>query len=218
MIKIAIEGVSHSGKTTVIKNLVERFKSNKVVVLPEYVDAVDDLADIPDTPASNKREELEGLRFLLNVDFRRWVRAFDTSCDFHLVIMNRSIHTLLAHRYAIEKLTGLKVFLDSIKMVENYKLAMIPDLIFYIDVSQEKLNGRYGKRQETISEKNPHLKPNPIFFNSDYNLHFRQYFLPHLKVNKGLLIAVNGKQSRNRISSKIFEFIKPNIENKILCI
>jgi thymidylate kinase len=208
MFVIALEGCSHAGKTTLIKNLKERL--NSIIPLPDYVTFAGGDDKVPRAPAESVEEEIQSLNFFLNLDKQRWVEKIEDRNKNELVVADRSFHTLLAHRFAIEKLTGMKVFDMCCEIVGNETNLLKPDLIFYLDTPQDILNQRYTTRISSVPvdghTKNYNLteKMKLIFNKSEYNELFRKYFLPHLRHSTTPIIVLDGSLSADEVADYAF--------------
>ena len=208
MFVIALEGCSHAGKTTLIKNLKKRL--NSIIPLPDYVTYAGGDDKVPRAPAESVEEELQSLNFFLNLDERRWVEKIENESQPELVIADRSFHTLLAHRFAIENLTGMNVFDMCCEIAGNKPKILHPDLIFYLDTPQESLNQRYKIRISSVPvdghTKNYNLteKMKLIFNKSEYNELFRKYFLPQLRYGATPIIVLDGSLPADEVADYAF--------------
>jgi thymidylate kinase len=83
-----------------------------------------------------------------------------------LVLMDRSVHTLLAHRHAIQSITGLALSEPAARVVAASCRAAWPDTVIFLDVPHP-----------TILDRNRgKFPPGSIFIDAAYNRAFRQYF------------------------------------------
>lgn len=156
-----------------------------MAVLPDYVEAAGGLANVPPAPARTPDEEFAALGFFLNLDQQRLMAALQVCAAPSLVILDRCVHTLLAHRYAVERLQAIEVFEESCSLALKSPLAIWPDLLLYIDVPQPALDVRYGR-----DHRRPSLFTNPV-----YNLHFRDYFCPQPRCRPGSYLILDGTGS-----------------------
>lgn len=192
---IAVEGCSHAGKTTLIKNISK--STTGVVSLPDYVAFAGGDKKVPPAPARSVAEELEALRFFLDLDSKRWNAANVSSHD-QVILEDRSFHTLLAHRLSIQHLTGMDVFDPSCMMALSRTDRLTPDLILYLDTPQRVLDERYKTRisptpvQGHVRNYNLQEKMKLVFNKHEYNHVFREYFIPKLRFGNTPVIVLDG--------------------------
>ena len=178
---VALEGPCLSGKST-LADACEHHLRELVVhlaVSQDYVDAAGPDFVVPPTPGANAEAEIAGMRAFLSVDATRWRLALSRTPRPELVLLDRSIHTLLAHRYAVERLVGVRCFEDACALADQY-CEPLPDAIFYLDSPHELLDSRSrGSR------------PRPAFLrNPEYNECFRQYFFPVLRWSSARVVLL----------------------------
>lgn len=196
---IALEGPSLSGKTTLSSCLLQRLSGTSVVVCPDYVDFAGGPEHVPSTPRDSVAAELESFRFFLGLDEARWLRCVGASCD-NPVILDRSIHTLLAHTFAIESVTGRKVFEDSCTIAATQRMKE-PDLVLYLDVSGVELERRAARRATYCD---------PLFKQREYNDAFRSYFLPRLRWGSTEIHVLDDSNSEDAIEIALGHLRKPS--------
>ncbi len=211
MLVVAIEGPSHAGKSTLIGSLSATFGEGRVITLPDYVDVVSDPDLIPRAPGESVQEELEALEFFLTLDAERWNARRVELTEQSIVLADRSYHTLLAHRYAIERLTGLPVFEPSCQEVAASTILRQPDLIIYLDVPQDVLDGRYESRVGGLSERQRLERLNLIFNRPDYNTHFREYFIPQPKFGNTPTTVVSGLSTADELLGDVVRILSPMV-------
>ena len=84
-------------------------------------------------------EREQALRELLRLEAGR-LALLPSGSD--LILADRSVHTLLAHSYALEQLTGIGVFDPSVRMLRASPLAAWPELVLYLELPQPAVEGR----------------------------------------------------------------------------
>jgi thymidylate kinase len=214
MFVVAIEGCSHAGKSTLVDNLTQRL-GDDVIALPDYVSFAGGDTKVPRAPAESVEEEVEALRFFLTLDYRRWSEIIKHPNEKRIILVDRSFHTLLAHRFAIERLTHLEVFDLSCKEVKSRPDLLMPDVIFYIDTPQEVLNERYKTRISNvpvsghIQNYNYTQKMKLVFNKENYNQYFRSYFIPRLLFAGTPVKVLDGRLSINEtIENALVQTVK----------
>ncbi len=165
---IAIEGASYSGKSTLARRLQQEF-GPRAIVLPDYVEAAGGSQFVPSAPAHSAAEQMQAFRFFLELDAKRYRRGLVVQPSPELVIMDRSIHTLLAHNFAMMNMMSWPIFEESTRIAQDDPSVIWPHLVLYVDVPQDILGPRY-----------PSVTPEAewLFTNPTYNRHFRAYFVP----------------------------------------
>ncbi len=182
---IALEGPSGAGKTTLSRNLRTSLSSLRIVVLPDYSQAAGGPGHLPRAPAETADEELRALGVLLDLDERRWRQGQIAAGKVDLVVMDRSVHTLLAHRFAVSQLLGFDAFGGSCRLASEHHGVKWPHLVLYVDTPQRLLSSR----------QSPNTPPEAsIFIDSDYNALFRSYFIPALRYTMTRTVVIDGTQ------------------------
>jgi thymidylate kinase len=144
---VAMEGPCCAGKTTLGRALATALVDLTILEVPCFADHVGGGRFLPRPVPTSVAEDEQAIRSLLHVEAER--TAYAPSQPYDLVLVDRSVYTLLAHRYALERSTGLG-----------------PDLVLYLDLPQEALEGRnHGK-----------FEAGNIFIDRGYNADFRAFF------------------------------------------
>jgi thymidylate kinase len=159
-----VEGPCCAGKTTLAHELLRRLSGLAVAHVKCYADHVGGGRYLPRPVPTSLSEDRRGLRNLLGVEADRV--AFARARPHDLILMDRSVHTLLGHRLAIERMTGLRCFATARRALARSAAPAWPDLVIYLDVPQESVHSRnHGK-----------FAADSIFINAEYNAAFRAYF------------------------------------------
>ena len=173
---IALEGPSHAGKSTLLSAIGKVLQRTDVVYLPDYVDAAGGPLDVPSTPGTSV-DEIQGLLFFLQVEVKRLgaiqrqQETVPTAC-----FLDRSIHTLLAHRYSVELMKGIECFHLASRIISELTPSFYPEQIFYLNTPEHILKQR---RKDRIAAAPADVVPvltGLIFDEPEYNIHFRHYF------------------------------------------
>jgi thymidylate kinase len=129
-----------------------------------YADHVGGGRYLPRPVPQSVPEDQEALRALLAIESDRVAGARAAASD--LVLMDRSVHTLLAHRHAIQRLTGLACLTPAEGLIAQSQAPAWPDLVLYLDVTQQ-----------TILDRNRgKFPPDSIFIDTAFNTGIRAYF------------------------------------------
>jgi thymidylate kinase len=197
MLKLALEGPSCSGKSSLAHSLSIALQD--VTIAMDYAHLLS-REIMPGVPAASLEDELQDLTFLLSVDRQR-MRCFVRS-NPKLLILDRSVHTLLAHRYALTKLQIYDVFKASVQLAKANMNVAWPDLILYLDVPQTVLETRYRSRSTRT-----------VFMEESYNCAFREYFLPTLKAGEGELVAIDAVIPSPELLKHVMSYVAPRMRD-----
>jgi thymidylate kinase len=160
----ALEGPCCAGKTTLGHLLMRNLHGLTVAFAECYADHVGGGRFLPRQEARSVQEREQALRQLLIVEADRLARLPPGS---DLILADRSVHTLLAHSYALEQMTGISVFAPSVRLLRRSPLAAWPDLVVYLDLPQQAVPGR----------NNGKFPPGSIYTDPGFNAAIRAYFL-----------------------------------------
>jgi thymidylate kinase len=161
---VAIEGPCCAGKTTLARALVDGFVELAVTDVRCYADHVGGGRFLPPAVPTSLTEDRAGLDELLAIEADRLAVA--CSSQFDLVILDRSVHTLLSHRYAVERLTGLPCYEAAVRMLSLSAVPCWPDLVVFLDVPQRAVDDRnQGK-----------FPADSIFIDARFNAGIRGYY------------------------------------------
>lgn len=163
---IAIEGPCCAGKTTLVHGLVQESLALSVAYIRDYSDHVGGGKFLPPpVPTSPAEEELILNRFLA-IEEDRTVYARMKAYESDLIIIDRSVHTLLAHCFALRRLLDDDYFSLAQRVIGKSGVALWPDRILYLDVPQCVVEARNGGK----------FAPDSIFIDAGFNAGVRSYF------------------------------------------
>jgi len=132
---VALEGLVHAGKTTLLRNIRE--SGLDVRCIGEYVEFAKERFP---KPPKNTIEAMNSHAFFLNLEQkrRREIRENDK-----VVLLDRSVFSILAYHYATEVRSGGEIacFEEGIASTshENW---LLPWVCVYLDVSDELIKSR----------------------------------------------------------------------------
>ena len=172
---VTIEGPSHAGKSTLLAQIERVLRRHDIKYLPDYVDAAGGPLRVPDTPGTGI-DEIQGLLFFLQVEVNRLGTVQQEMTLPSVCFLDRSVHTLLAHRYAVQTMRSVKCYDLALRIVSELCPSFYPGHIFYLDTPEEILAHRREERiKSASSEVATHLS-GLIFDDPEYNVNFRRYF------------------------------------------
>lgn len=165
---IAIEGPSYAGKSTAIDHLREQGIEKQAFVSDCYVQHIAHREDIPPARPDSENAQLAAFETFMGIENAR-VRAALASAK-PVVIIDRSVDTLLAHAHALDALLGYAVHHQLRDRLQELPF-LGPDHTLYLDVPDEALRLRRKSAGHTATEPE-YLLHEPAFL-----AHARDYFV-----------------------------------------
>lgn len=163
---IAIEGPCCAGKTTLAHGLLKEPPALSITYVQDYSDHVGGGKWLPPpVPTSLAEEELILNRFL-EIETDRTTYARRTASETDLIIIDRSVQTLLAHCFALRQLLHDDYFGLAQRVIGESAFPLWPDHILYLDVPQCVIDMRNGNK----------FAPDSIFIDVGFNAGVRSYF------------------------------------------
>jgi len=194
---IAVEGPSNTGKSTLLSGIDNHLDIERYTVLPCYVTFAGGEQQVPNAPAESVEEELRAQNFYRNLDHERMLSIQNNSAISDLVIMDRSIHTILAHAYAVSKIKNIPVYRESQRLALRDPRITWPYAIIYLDTPEDVLSRRYRRSDSSIG----------IFSNTSYNRHYRKYFLGDISNIYASLEVLDSQHDIDELRSRATEII-----------
>ncbi|CAM5541653.1 hypothetical protein [Streptomyces narbonensis] len=168
MLIIALEGPSYAGKSTAIRHLRHTSLGSRAFVSDCYVKHIAHRDDIPPARTDSSAAQLAAFERFMEIEATRVAEAAVSGRQ--LVILDRSVDTLLAHAYALDALFGYGVHHQL-----RHRLHALPFLrphhTLYLDVPAEALHLRRKTAGHTAAESDYFLHE-PGFLD-----HARDYFV-----------------------------------------
>ncbi|MCZ4117921.1 dTMP kinase [Streptomyces sp. H39-S7] len=161
---IALEGPSYAGKSTAINHLRSSGIEKRGFVSDCYVKHIAHRDDIPPARTGSAAEQLAAFERFMVIEGARVRSALASGKP--VVILDRSIDTLLAHAHALDALFGYGVHHQLRDRLQELPF-LRPDHTVYLDVPAEVLGLRRKRAGHTAAE-------------SDYFLH-EAAFLDHAR-------------------------------------
>jgi thymidylate kinase len=161
---VAFEGPCCAGKTTLASSLLQSLPGVTVAFAKCYADHVGGGRYLPRQEARSVEERERALRRLLAVEADR-LAQLPSGVD--LILADRSVHTMLAHSYALERMTGIGLLAPSQRLLRGSPIPAWPDLVVYLDLPQGAVYERnHGK-----------FPASSIYIDPCFNAAVRSYFL-----------------------------------------
>lgn len=185
----AIEGPCYAGKTSLVKKL--SISKNNITVIPEYNEIAGGAKNFP-APPKNKQETLLSSRFFLELEKERQILIKNGLNDGKLIIQDRSFFSCIAFDYASAMIGDCNIWVYSEKMFLKNKF-VLPDIIFYLDVSYNNIIKRMSTDSYKISGK---------LINYNFNNFFKKYF--NLQVSQyAKIFWINANNSADNIYKNV---------------
>ncbi|MDQ3342994.1 MAG: hypothetical protein M3524_05415 [Actinomycetota bacterium] len=134
------------------------------IYVPCYADYVGGGRFLPPPVPATAQEDAAALEVLLEIEGAR--NAAASTLGPAVAVLDRSVHTLLAHRRAVGQMYGQALEQQARRAVEASPLVAWPDLVLYLDIPQALVEAR----------SHPKFPPGSVFVAADFNAEFRQYF------------------------------------------
>ena len=141
---IALEGPSFAGKTTAIAALAKDTSMGRIAVFDCYVREIAEPRDVPPARTTSRAEQVAAFRTFMAVEERRVLRAAQLAAEQDppdLVILDRSVDTLLAHAHALDTLYGFGA-LPAVAALLPRLPHLVPERTIYLDVGAATLCAR----------------------------------------------------------------------------
>jgi thymidylate kinase len=160
----AFEGPCCAGKTTLARAVLQGLPGLTAAFAECYADHVGGGRFLPRQEAGSVEERELALHRLLAIEGSRLGRL---PSGVDLILADRSVHTLLAHSYALERLTGIGLLAPSQRLLRESPIPAWPDLVIYLDLPQDAVHERnHGK-----------FAGGSIYIDPGFNAAIRSYFL-----------------------------------------
>lgn len=194
---IALEGPSFAGKTSTIAALQSLLPADRRITYRCYVDEIDNIDEVPPARTQSASEQLDAFKFFMQVEGARVADLNVRAGSADLVLLDRSVDTLLAHAYALDQLYGYGVHNQALILLT--RLAHIrPDQTFYLDASHQEL----GRRRRRLAEPFDSFLLDPAFIR-----HFRDYFTKKGLAVASQVIVVRAERSQSALAQRIVQML-----------
>jgi dTMP kinase len=160
---VGLEGVSCVGKTSLATALAARLPGAAIVDC--YYHTAPDPGRLPQPNSPTAYEQLSNLLMLMQLEALRRDRALHAQRRGHLVILDRTVDTLLAHAHAIGRLRGFDCDAAARALVLEHPI-VVPDVTLLLRAGPDVLAKRAARRPGMPS----------ILYDPEFTEHFNSYF------------------------------------------
>lgn len=164
--RVAIEGPCCAGKTTLTRGLAKEFSWLSVASVKDYADQVGGGRFLPPPVPNSVAEEERALEKFLSIEAERTMHVRSATSEWDLILIDRSVHTLLAHCHSLEQVIRLGDLRSARDIIYRSAIPVWPDFVLYLEVSRETIDGRNRGKFEEGS----------IYTDADFNDGIRSYF------------------------------------------
>lgn len=197
---MALEGLIHAGKSTISSSLCGYVKD--VSCVPEYIEFTKTFPNFP----KDYDDVLKAWDFFINLEKKR-----KNTADWRapIVVLDRSILSILAYNYAISRFTDGKIhYLDVDLKCLNNQGWMIPDVCIYLEISDSEISRRHQKETGRYDK---------ILLNSKFNASLREFYIdkisgifPSMEFRK-----INANEPIEKVFSEVQEVIFTSLNPRI---
>lgn len=191
---IALEGLVHAGKSTLVKTLSERI--NGIQCVGEYIEFA--TSKFPNFP-HNLNEAREARQYFLALEeMRRACIRRETRC----IVLDRSILSILAYHFAVELTTNREVpcFDETINTL-SLEDWLFPNMCIYLDVSDVEIAKRHLGQTGKYS---------PVLLDPTFNSYLRRFYEDVILKRFPLLkmVRVDAHNSPEKVFSQVVSLLK----------
>jgi thymidylate kinase len=187
---IGIEGTALAGKTTLIKHLRECMPS-RIVVAPEYMHFAFEGSLIPSIKPTSPSEQKRALQYFAHIEQCRLILAEAQAAPDSIILLDRTVETLMAHVYALEKWPPN--FLEECWSVLEEKTKGIPQPSFTLLLTASP---------EVIRARGLTLRDRPeLFSDMRFISRFQEYFQPENRKAHWTCLTVDASQEVTKVLS-----------------
>ncbi len=158
-----------------------------VCSVPCYADQVGGGRFLPPPVPRSPADDAAALDALLTIEYERL--AVVRAGTYDVTLLDRSVHTLLAHRFAIDQLTGLGCYEVAATTLSLSPAPIWPSLVLYLDVSQRVVEQRNRGKFPSDS----------IFIDARYNAAVRSYYGGLVASGDDLVVCLDGELEGSKL-------------------
>ncbi|MFF2787650.1 hypothetical protein ACFVT6_12900 [Streptomyces sp. NPDC058049] len=191
---LGTEGPSYGGKTSALGRLKRVPAMQGVMFFPCYVKSIPRREDIPTPSTQSADEQVEAFMTFMEIEAARVHSAAEHN---GLIVLDRTVDTLLAHAHAMDEMHGFGVLPELRSRVEKMP-HLRPDYTLYLDVAPELLHLR--RKVAGHHEVEPeYFLHDPVFLG-----HFRDYFCqPARRPVAGEVAVASGDGDRQETAAVV---------------
>lgn len=208
MITIGVEGVSCTGKTTLARALAERLATatsgppREVCVMPCYYHAAPDPQALSNRDIHTEADQLALLAIHLEVEALRNQQARSALERGRMVVLDRTVDTLLAHVRAVGRMRDLDATVEAHRLVTaeiDRGHVAVPAVTLLLHTGHDVLARRARTRAGM-----PPLYYDPDFTRA-FNGHFAEPVTPHC-------LVIDATVGAAEVADQAWSLLKPYLD------
>jgi len=192
----ALEGPSFAGKTSTLAALGPLLHPLRVISYACYVDEIAS-NDVPPARARGAAEQLAAFELFMEIEADRVADLRCRGDGADLLLLDRSVDTLLAHAYALDRLYAYGVH-DAARSLLPQREHLCPDRTFYLDAGPEVLQRRRRRSGGPFDD----FLLDPVFVG-----HFRDYFTLKGSPISAWVSIVHAEQEQSIVADRIVRML-----------
>lgn len=196
---VALEGPSFSGKTTLLLYLKSQLGCELTVASNRcYVAEITQSDQIPLAHTRSTNDQLSAFRLFMNIEAKRVQRLNQFDHDADILLLDRSVDTLLAHAYTLDRLLGYDAYQQA-RALLRCMVHLVPHETIYLDAGPETLQ----TRRELLEAPFDSFLIDPAFV-----ARFREYFLTNLPISARVHI-INAEVDPRTVAMEATKLLSP---------
>ncbi|TDE32139.1 AAA family ATPase [Actinomadura sp. 6K520] len=210
MITIGVEGVSCTGKTTLTRALAGRSAGclaatdtpREVCIVPCYYHAAPDPKTLSNREVKTEADQLALLAAHLEVEQLRDRQARSARARGSVVVLDRTVDTLLAHVRAVGHLRGLDARAQARRLVTeaiDRGHVAVPAVTLLLQASHEVLSQRAQTRTGMP----------PLYYDPDFTQAFQGHFADPITAH---CLVINATGGADQVVDQAWKLLKPYLD------
>lgn len=191
---IGVEGLIRAGKSTLVNWLSAELSAPIVEEYGEYIKRSG--TSFPIFPPTSYKAAIAASQKFIGIEQQRLL-SLDSVGKAKIVLIDRTYLSCVGFDYAARHFTGFDTF-EEVEHLWRASPKIEPDLTFFLDVSQGKLEER------VLPHRHLYL---PHFCDADFNKHITEFLHHKASRDKGI-IHISADQSQDEVKHQALQYIK----------
>ncbi len=195
---IAFDGTIRAGKTTIVRDLSTIFGGKHINEYKYYAEKLN--KKFPEFPFINLEDALNATRFFIFLEKKRYsdIKKYKSG----IIFVDRTFHSCIGFDYASSKYLDIDIFKNSNEIWNKNNKKIIPDIIFFMNVSHKKMVERITINKDKFPK---HIK------DKKFNLSLKKYFKSLINKN---FIEINASKNKKNVRAEVENYIKSILKSK----